>query len=89
MVESYAMKEGLALAIKLWCNRIVAESDSTKVVEACNDIEAWWSEPSAIYADCVDMTTIIGEVVFWHGSREVNKVAHELANDCYSRKIFL
>jgi ribonuclease HI len=38
MAESYAMKEGLALAIRLGCNHIVAESDSTEVVEACNGI---------------------------------------------------
>jgi hypothetical protein len=37
MAESYAMKEGLALAMRLGCNRIVAESDSTEV-EVCNDI---------------------------------------------------
>jgi hypothetical protein len=73
--------------MRMGCNRIVAESDSTEVVEACTGIEAWWSEPSAIYANCVDMTTNIGEVDFYYVSREVNKVAHELAKDCFSRKI--
>jgi hypothetical protein len=86
MAESYAMKKGLALAMRMRCNRIVAESDSMEVVGACTGNEAWWSEPSAFYADCVDMAANIGEVSFCHVLREVNKVAHELAKDCFFGK---
>jgi ribonuclease HI len=47
MAEAYAMKEGLALARDLGCNRIIAESDSTDVVEACKGETTWWNELSA------------------------------------------
>jgi hypothetical protein len=33
------------------------------------------------------MAVNIGEEVFCHGLRQVNKVDHELAKDCFSRKI--
>jgi hypothetical protein len=37
------------------------------------------SEASAIFADCMDLSTSIGNVSFKHCPREPNKVAHELA----------
>jgi ribonuclease HI len=54
MAEAIAMREGLSLAILMGCNRIMAESDSAEVIETCTGTEGWWSEPSAIYADCID-----------------------------------
>jgi ribonuclease HI len=79
MAEALAMQDGLELATKLGCNRVQAESDSTEVIEACNSGYRWWSEESAVFADCVDLSSSIGEVSFKHCLREANGVAHVLA----------
>jgi ribonuclease HI len=57
MAEALAMRDGLELAIKLGCNRVQAESDSTEVIEACNGCDRWWSEESTVFADCVDLSS--------------------------------
>jgi hypothetical protein len=66
MGEAMAMKEGLALALRLGCNSVHAESDSSETIAACNGSESWWSEPAAIYADCIDLSTSIGSVIYNH-----------------------
>nr|XP_051221482.1 uncharacterized protein LOC127339703 [Lolium perenne] len=60
MAEAHAMKEGLSLAVTLGCNNVIAESDSIDVIQACTGADSWWSESSAIFADCVDMAVSIG-----------------------------
>jgi hypothetical protein len=62
------------------------ESDSTKTVETCSCEEMWWGESSAIFADCVDLASLIGNVIFKYCPREANKVAHELARFCFSSR---
>jgi ribonuclease HI len=79
MAEAMTMKEGLALALRLGCNSVHAKSDSSETIDARNGSESWWSEPAAIYADCIDLSTSIGSVIYSHISREANKVDHELA----------
>jgi ribonuclease HI len=59
MAEALAMRDGLELVTKLGCNRVQAESDSTEVIEACNGGDRWWSEESAVFADCVDLSSSI------------------------------
>ena len=39
---------------------------------------------SAIFADCVDLVTAIGNVKFQHCFRAANEVDHELARICSS-----
>lgn len=80
MMEAQAMKEGLTLAASLGFHHIVAESDCLEVIEACGGGHSWWSKEAAIYADCVDLVAEIGTVQFSHCLREVNGVAHEIAN---------
>jgi ribonuclease HI len=87
MAEAMAMKEGLCLAQRMGCNNLLAESDSTDIIEACSGEEAWWSESSAIFADCIDQVASIGTVSFAHCPREANKVAHGLAQECFSSKV--
>jgi hypothetical protein len=55
-------------------------------VEACTEDEAWWGESSAIFADCVDLASLIDKVSFKHCLREVNEVAHDIARFCFSSK---
>jgi hypothetical protein len=79
-----AMREGLSLATRLGCNNVQMESDSTETVDACSGDEPWWGESSAIFADCVNLAALVGNVFFKHCPREANKVAHELARVCFS-----
>jgi hypothetical protein len=81
------MKEGLVLAEKLGCNRVIIESDSLETIEACSGEQMWSNESVAIYADCIDKVTTIGDVSFKFCPREANQVAHELAKYSYSNKI--
>jgi ribonuclease HI len=84
MAEALAMKEGLLLADRMGCNSVIAEGDSTKTIEACTGIETWWSGQAAVYADCLDIATSIGEVLFKSCPSEANQVAHEIARFSFS-----
>jgi ribonuclease HI len=86
-IEAMAIREGLALAVRLGCNNVQAESDLMETIEACTGAEAWWGESSAVFADCVDLMTLIGEVQFLYCPREANGAAHELARACFNDKI--
>jgi ribonuclease HI len=86
MAEALALKEGLTLANKLGCNSVIAESDSLETIQACSSEEHWWTDPAAIYADCIDLASSIGSVCFKHCVREANQTAHELARDSFRRK---
>jgi hypothetical protein len=71
------------LADRLGCHNIVAESDSSDIIEACLGSENWWTDSTPIYADCVDLVASIGEVTFNHCRRDANKAAHEVAKECF------
>jgi hypothetical protein len=49
--------------------------------------EAWGGEASAVFADCVDLMTQIGNISFKYCPREANEVAHDLARSCFLDKI--
>jgi ribonuclease HI len=83
MAEVMAMKDGLNLANQLGCSRIEAESDSLETIEGCTGGDTWWSENSAIFADCLDIRAGFDDVKFKHCSREANKVADEIARLCF------
>jgi ribonuclease HI len=87
MAEAIAMREGLKLANKIRYNRVQAESDSTDVIDARKGEERWWDENAAIFAECVDMVTSVGDVSFSHCPRKANKVAHELAKFSFSNEL--
>jgi ribonuclease HI len=84
--EALAMREGLALAHRLGFNKVIMESDSVECVEACTGNEAWWGESSAIFADCVDISSFIDDVSFKHCPREANEAAHEVSRVCFDSK---
>jgi hypothetical protein len=88
VAEALVMQEGLELANRMGCNAIEAESDSLETVEARKGEEVWWAESSAIFADCVDLVSLIGTVIFKHCPREANQDAHELAKFSFSNKSF-
>jgi hypothetical protein len=86
MAEALAMKEGPSLANKLGCNLVIAKFDSLETTQACSGEEHWWTDPTAIYADCIDLASSIGSVCFKHCLREANQTAHELARDSFPSK---
>jgi ribonuclease HI len=87
MAEALAMRLGLELGRDIGCNRLIAESDSTETIEACNGESRWWNQSSAIYAECVDLIPSIGSVRFKTCPREANQVAHNIARFCFSNNI--
>jgi ribonuclease HI len=87
MEEVIAMREGLSLATGLGCNNIIAESDSIETIHACTGEHSWWNESAAIFADCVDLASLIDLMSFKHCPKEANEVAHELARNSFSYKL--
>jgi ribonuclease HI len=87
MAEALAMKEGLSLVASKGCSQVIAEADLLETIQACTGQETWWTEPAAIFADCVDLASLIDGINFRHCPREVNRAAHELARECFRSKI--
>ncbi|XBH96203.1 hypothetical protein VPH35_086638 [Triticum aestivum] len=85
-MEAMAMRDGLFFANSLGLNQIEAESDSLQVINFCNGQERWWDEAAALFAECVDISTSIGKVIFKHCIRSCNQVAHVLANFSFCNK---
>ncbi|KAI4986208.1 hypothetical protein ZWY2020_018838 [Hordeum vulgare] len=75
-IEAMAMRGGLLLTNSLGFNRVEAESDSLSVIN-CS---------AAVFAECIDLSTSIGKVMFSHCFREANLVAHELAKFSFCNK---
>jgi hypothetical protein len=61
------------------CPRVIAESDSLEVIQACTSEQRWWNEASAIFTDCVDAAISLDSIGFIHCPREANEVVHALA----------
>lgn len=80
MAEAMAMRDGLTFANSLGFPRVEAESDSLNVINFCDGQSIWWDAAAAIFAECLDVSTSIGKVVFKHCSCSLNKGAHVLAN---------
>ena len=85
--EAMAMKDGLELANSLGYSRLELESDSMQVINFCTGQSRWRDAATAIFAECVDMATAIGKVVYKHCYRSANQAAHVLANHSYCNKI--
>ena len=61
--EALAMRDGLVFANSLGFNRLEAESDSLQVINFCNGQTRWWDSAAAIFAECVDTSSLIGKVI--------------------------
>ena len=84
--EALAMRDGMKFANSLGFPRVEAESDSLTVIDSCCGQARWWDEAAAIFAECVDVSTLIGKVKFKHCPRNANKAAHVLAKHSYCNK---
>ena len=87
MAEATAMRDGLVFANSLGFPRVEAESDSLNVINFCDGQSRWWDAATAIFAECVDVSSLIGKVIFKHCFRSSNQVAHVLARFSYSNKV--
>ena len=79
MAKVVAMKEGLALASRLGCNAFIAKSDSTDTIEACIELNSRWNASAAIFADIVDLASMINSIEYRYIPREENMTSHEIA----------
>lgn len=85
-VEALAMRDGLSLTNSMGFHVVEADSDYLEVVNLCTGQTQWCDIAGAIYAECIDLATEIGKVIFMHCNREANSVAHELARFSYINK---
>ena len=86
MAEAMAMRDGLIFANSLGFPWVEAESDSQVVINYCDGQPIWGDAAAAIFAECLDVSTSIGKVIFKHCSRTLNKAAHVLAQFSYCNK---
>ena len=85
--EAVAIQKGLDLVERLGCKRIIVESDSLEVIQACGGLIEIWDGPyTAIVADILQKSFSIGLVSFAYCNREANKVAHNLARVTFMSK---
>ncbi|XBJ06792.1 hypothetical protein VPH35_012406 [Triticum aestivum] len=84
--EALAMRDGLVFANALGCNQLEAELDYLQVINCCNGQTTWWDASAAIFAECLDISNLIGKVIFKHCYRCFNQAAHVLAHFCYCNK---
>ena len=77
--EAWALRDGLALAGDLGCNKLVVEADCMEVVDIMQDGGNSLGAAAAIYEDCSFLCRSFARARFQHCPREANLVAHELA----------
>lgn len=56
------------------------------MINFCTGQSQWWDAAASIFADCVDLASLIGKVKFKHCYRSANFVAHELASYSFCNK---
>lgn len=56
------MCDALILANSLGFNRVEAESDSQIFVEFSSEQSRWWDAASTIFAECIDVSSMIGQL---------------------------
>ena len=56
------------------------------MIDSCGGQARWWDEAAALFAECVDISTAIGEVIFKHCIRSCNQTAHVLATYGFCNK---
>jgi hypothetical protein len=53
---------------------MLAESDSTKTIQACSGEDRWWDKSAAIFMGCINTVALIRKVSFSHVLTEENRV---------------
>ena len=81
------MRDGLMLANSLGFPRVEVESDSLTVIDYYMGQSRWWDGAAAIFAECVDVASLIGQAKFKHCMRSCNQAAHVLASHSFCNKL--
>jgi hypothetical protein len=81
------MLHGLLFAHPLDYTKIEGESNSLEVVNIFLGQDLTWNDASAVYAEIVTCAGVIGKVEFNHCGRNLNKVTHSPARECFISKV--
>jgi ribonuclease HI len=86
VAEAQAVQKGLVFLDQLRVEKVVLESDSLEIIQACRSETEVWSPHSAILADCFMRAQAFRSLSFEHCPREANMVAHHIAQFAYDGK---
>jgi ribonuclease HI len=86
MAEAMAVLHGLKMAQNMNYSAVEVESDSLEVIQYCTGAERIWSEATAIFAEIMAVAGSIGMVEFNHCTRDMNRVAHDIARFSFSSR---
>jgi ribonuclease HI len=62
--EAMAMLKGLVLVEQIGCQKVVIESDSLELIQACNGTIEIWSPCTAILAECFLKASSLEKISF-------------------------
>lgn len=83
--EIHAIRNGIWLAQRIGCNRLIIESDSLTAIEAVNQQEAFGPDV-AVITECNHMRLEFASMSCDHCFRESNEVADALAKHSFSSR---
>jgi hypothetical protein len=83
MAKAYTLRDGLSLAHFLGGNKIIIQSNNMQVIETMVNGCFSATSSSAIFDDCMNLSTGYRKILFEHCKREANQVAHDLARHCF------
>jgi hypothetical protein len=84
--KTTAIRNGLYLAGKIGCNKVLIESDNSFVVESVQNPDAHAGLDAVMVAECKHLALDFASVDYSHCFREANEVAHTLAQKSFSDK---
>lgn len=79
-----AIRNGIILAANFGSTRLMIESDSTVVVKAANQPDAYVGPDVSVVAECKQVGSDFASISFVHCCREENVVADSLAKHYFS-----
>ena len=90
MVELWALRDGLYLAIQLGINFLEVELDAKVIVEMLNSADCFNRKHSPLFHDCRSLLSRLTQARVVHVFKEVNKCADFLARrGCFMRENLL
>jgi ribonuclease HI len=84
--EMTAIRNGLYLAERIGCNKVIIESDSSFVAEAVQQPDTYVGSDVAMVLECKQLAMDFASVSYTQCPREANEVAHSLAKNSFSEK---
>lgn len=84
--EITVIGNGLFLAAKIGCNKVMLESDCSFAVEAIGKPDEYEGQDMATVLQCKELAQDLAQVSYIHYFREANEVTNELARNSFSAK---